>query len=100
MHESGHDLAEQRQAILRQAAEAGLSRDDLVGAEFRWQPFADNLEAIDLARLRHHGGWVKRKRLESRAEAALRSTKGQKALPKSGLFSTVGFAKPRGCSAN
>jgi hypothetical protein len=40
-----------------------------------------------------------REKLESRAEAPLRSTKGQKALPKSGLFSTIGFAKPRECSA-
>jgi hypothetical protein len=40
-----------------------------------------------------------REKLENRAEAPLRSTKGQKALPKSGLFSTVGFAKPRECSA-
>jgi hypothetical protein len=40
-----------------------------------------------------------RERLESLAEAPLRSTKGQKAIPKSGLFSTVGFAKPRECSA-
>ena len=40
-----------------------------------------------------------REKLESRAEAPLRSTKGQKALPKSGLFSTVGLAKPRECSA-
>jgi hypothetical protein len=40
-----------------------------------------------------------REKLESRAEAPLRSTKGQKALSKSGLFSTAGLAKPRECSA-
>jgi hypothetical protein len=40
-----------------------------------------------------------REKLETRAEAPLRFTKGQKALPKSGLFSTVGFAKSRECSA-
>lgn len=41
-----------------------------------------------------------REKLESRTEAPLRSTKGQKALPRSGLFSTVGFAKPHECSAD
>ena len=40
-----------------------------------------------------------REKLELRSDAPLRSTKGQKALPKSGLFSTVGLAKPRECSA-
>jgi hypothetical protein len=40
-----------------------------------------------------------REKLESRAEAPLRSTKGQKALSKSGLFSTAVLAKPRECSA-
>ena len=55
-------LADDREPVLRHRTEAGLPRDDPLGAEHQRQPFANRLEAIDHIRFGSDGGRVKGQR--------------------------------------